>query len=157
MAQARGIHVPPGTCSSYPKILTMWLYPWVLSPKDADAMADSRRVYTFCLSLSVRKFRISMVQKEVQTIPKVLHYLVFLAGQDQCVCFERNAGGYEVWCNLSFVYMSGVLTKEKNVSKLTMFLQAFKFFSVPFSCSVYLKYPQNLDTPKIAVVVLKFE
>ena len=51
----------PGNCYNYPKIWTMWLSHRVMSPKDADGMANSRSsliwFYTVCPGLSVRKLR----------------------------------------------------------------------------------------------------
>ena len=60
-------------CCNHSKIWTMWLYHWVMSPNDADGMANSVdpdqtapwssliRVFTVCPGISVRKLRIITV------------------------------------------------------------------------------------------------
>ena len=61
----------PKNCCNYLKIWTMWLYHIVMSPKDADRMANSVDpdqtaraiwwVYTVCPDLVVQKLRIIML------------------------------------------------------------------------------------------------
>ena len=69
-------------CCNHSKILTMWLYYRVMSPNDADGMANSVVpdqtapliwVCTVCPGISIRKLRIITVNHEYQFLESFFH------------------------------------------------------------------------------------
>ena len=129
-------------CRNHSKIWTKWLYHRVMSPNDADGMANSAdpdqtaprssliRVCTVCLGISVRKLRISTVYSVSSQYARGKSSLVWKP-EVYPICFNGtktfknvtlqilnfiliNNKNLPIWCNVNFV---SVFTALSNTEK----------------------------------------